>query len=177
MVKSFYISITFIFAFGLFSLSASAQVIEAQTSDGRPQPVEQLPQNIQETLKKQEIEQLRKEHEEMLENGELAVKLTEEVEESYNKSENLTSQDIEKLAKIEKLFKKIRKELGGDGDESEVEFKKPRTIKNAISDLKETAVNLFGELKKTSRYSISAVAIQSSNTLIDIVRYIRFWKK
>ncbi len=177
MFRILYIHFIFIFAFGLFSLTANAQIIESQAPNGRPQPAEQLPQSIQESLKKMEFERLKKEHTEMLENGEMAVKLTEEVEESYNKSNDLTSKDIEKLEKIEKLLKKIRNELGGDGDEPEPQLKKPKTIKNALSELKESAVNLFGELKKTSRYGISAVAIQSSNTLIDIVRFIRFWKK
>ncbi|MEO6588798.1 MAG: hypothetical protein ABIP06_05670 [Pyrinomonadaceae bacterium] len=113
----------------------------------------------------------------MLENGKLAVKLTEEVEDSFNKKNKLTSDDIGKLEKIEKLLKKVRKELGGENVETEAEPQKPGTIQNAVSVLKTSAENLFDELKKTSRYSISAVAIQSSNSLIGIVRLIRFWKK
>ena len=46
-----------------------------------------------------------------------------------------------------------------------VKIEKPSNIKSAISTLKETSANLYGELKKTSRYSISVVAIQSSNKL------------
>ena len=105
----------------------------------------------------------------------LAVKLTEEVEYSFNKNNKLSSNEIQKLEKIEKLLKKIRKELGGDEDD-EIKIEKPSSIKSAISSLKETSENLYAELKKTTRYTISAVAIQSSNKLIDIVRYIRFWK-
>ena len=173
MIKQFSIFLIFIFAFGLFSVSTNAQ-IDASTRNGKPRR-EVIPKNIQEALKKQEFERMRKDFEEMLENGEQAVKLTEEVEYSFNKNNKLTSNEIQKLEKIEKLLKKIRKELGGD-DDDEVKIEKPITIKSAISTLKETSANLYAELKKTSRYSISAVAIQSSNTLIDIVRYIRFWK-
>ena len=174
MIKQFSILFFFIFAFGLFSVSTNAQ-IDASTRNGKPVK-EAIPQNIRESLKKLEFERMRKDFEEMLENGEQAVKLTEEVEYSFNKNNKLTSNEIQKLEKIEKLLKKIRKELGGDDDDGEVKIEKPITIKSAISTLKETSANLYAELKKTSRYTISAVAIQSSNKLIDIVRYIRFWK-
>ena len=107
----------------------------------------------------------------MLENGEMAVKLSEEVENSFNKSNKLTSEDLQKFEKIEKLLKKIRKELGGDSDEGVDDIKKPLDDQKCSFRIKETSVMLFDELKKTTRYSISAVAIQSSNTLIDIVRY------
>lgn len=166
-----------VFAFGFFSVSIKAQ-IDTSIPWGKPRQEEPLPKNVQETLKKGELEQLKKEHEEMLENGQEAVKLSEEVEESFNKNNKLSSADVEKLEKIEKLLKKIRKELGGDDDDKEDDKAvKPSSIKNAIETLKDSAVGLYDELKKTSRYSISVVAIQSSNSLINIVRFIRFWKK
>lgn len=174
MFKQFFIYLFFIFVLGFFTVSTNAQ-IDASTRNGKPAP-EEIPKNIQESLKKQEFERRRKDFEEMLENGEQAVKLTEEVEYSFNKNNKLTSNEIQKLEKIEKLLKKIRNELGGDGDDDADKPAKPLTIKSAILALKETSANLYAELKKTSRYSISVVAIQSSNKLIDIVRYIRFWK-
>lgn len=174
MLKKFSKFLFLIFAVGLFTVSVSAQ-FDVSAPFGK-KPEEPLPKNVQESLKKQELKQLKKDYEELLANGEEAVKLSEEVESSYNKHNKLSSADTEKLEKIEKLLKKIRKELGGDDDVSEEEIEKPATMKNAISTLKENAVSLFDELKKTSRYSISVVAIQSSNTLLNIVRYIRFWK-
>ncbi len=175
MSKFFYTFLFLILTFGLTAVSISAQADASNPFSGS-RPEEPLPTNIRESLKKQEIERLKKDYDELLENGEQAVKLSEEVEFSFTKNNKLTSGDIEKLDKIEKLLKKIRKELGGD-DENEDKVKKPSSIKNAVSTLKESAENLFGELKKTSRYSISVVAIQSSNSLLDIVRYIKFWKK
>lgn len=132
------------------------------------------PKNIKETLKKYEIERNKKDHEEMLQNGEEAVKLSEEVEKSFDKNQKLTAKDFEKLERIEKLVKKIRKELGGDDEDPEDE--KPSTIESAVKTLRKTTINLWEELKKTSRHTISAVAIQSSNSLISIVRLIKFWK-
>jgi predicted nucleic acid-binding Zn-ribbon protein len=179
MFKTFSIILFLFVAFGLLTVSINAQ-IDASTPYGRPRQEEPLPKNVQETLKKNELKQLQKDYDAMLANSEEAVKLSEELENSFEKNNKLNSNDVEKLEKIEKLLKKIRKELGGDadGEEDKTEIaEKPSNIKNAISTLKESAVGLYDELKKTSRYSISVVAIQSSNTLINIVRYIRFWKK
>ena len=97
---------------------------------------------------------------------------------SYEQSKGFSSRDLNKLERLEKLLKKIRKKLGGDDDGNDDEIEaKPSTIENAVETLKKTAASLFEELKKTSRLSISAVAIQSSNTMLKIVRLIRFWKK
>ncbi|CAN5620668.1 hypothetical protein BH20ACI4_BH20ACI4_31070 [soil metagenome] len=176
MFKRFSIILFLLFAFALLTVSINAQ-IDASNPYGRPRPEEPLPKNVQETLKKNELKQIKKDYEEMLANGEEAVKLSEELENSFEKNNKLIARDVEKLDKIEKLLKKIRKELGGDStDEPEETVAKPSSIKEAISTLKETAVGLFDELKKTSRYSISVVAIQSSNSLLKIVRFIRFWK-
>lgn len=147
---------------------------DASTPTGKPRD-EDFPKSIKETLKKHEIERFKKDHEEMLQNGEEAVKLSEEVEKSFNKNSNLTAKDRDKLERIEKLVKKIRKELGGDDEDTEAD-EKPSTMESAIKTLRKTTLNLWDELKRTSRYSISAVAIQSSNSLIAIVRLIKFWK-
>lgn len=156
------------------SLFVSAQ-IDASTPSGKPKQ-EDLPKTIQETLKKHEIERNKKDHQKMLENGEEAVRLSEELANSFEKTNQLSIKDVEKLERIEKLVKKIRNELGGD-DEEEKDEAKPSTIESAIKTLRKTTLGLLNELKKTTRYSISAVAIQSSNTLLDIVRLLKFWKK
>lgn len=173
--------LSFIFSlFGvfLFGVSVHAQ-IDASTSNGRGRPEEPLPKNVQENLKKMEVDRLKKEYDAMLERGAEAVKLTEEVETSFDKNSKLSSTDLSKLEKIEKLLKKIRSELGGDDDDLKADkaLSKTETVKNAISSLKESAVNLFGELKKTSRFSISVVAIQSSNSILKIVRFLRLRSK
>lgn len=178
MFRRFSIILFSIFAFGLLTVSIKAQIDVSPF--GKPRQEEPVPKNVQELMKKNELKQLEKDYEEMLANGEEAVRLSEELDSSFQKNNKLNSNDVEKLEKIEKLLKKIRKELGGDDtadkDKNE-KAEKPSSIKNAISTLKESAAGLYNELKKNSRHSISVVAIQSSNTLINIVRYIRFWKK
>jgi hypothetical protein len=98
------------------------------------------------------------------------------LEKAVDKTENLAAQDQKKLDRLEKLFKKIRNSLGGEEDEPDVEEEKPLSLKLAIQRLNERATGLLDELKKSTRYSISVVAIQTSNVIIRLVRYIRFSK-
>ncbi|HSK72703.1 MAG TPA: hypothetical protein VK892_13460 [Pyrinomonadaceae bacterium] len=158
-------SLTLIFT---ASLCINAQ-IDASTSNGRP-PKEEIPKGIKETLKKHEIERMKKEYDELLKNGEEAFKLSEEIEKSFDENQRLSQKDNEKLNQLEKLLKKIRNKLGGDDDKEE---EKLSSFQTAIKSLKDTAADLLDELKKTSRYSISAIAIQSSNSLLKIVRFIK----
>ena len=124
----------------------------------------------------------------MLERGEEALKLSEELEKSVAQNSKLSSQDQSKLERLEKIVKKIRKELGGDDDGGEelegkletsfgeAEDVEPLTIVSAIKKLQSGAAKLVDELKKTTRFSISAVAIQSSNALLKIVKFVQFYK-
>jgi hypothetical protein len=122
------------------------------------------------------IKQQQKEYRDLLDNGEEAVKLTTELEKAIDKTDALAADDQKKLDRLEKLFKKIRNSLGGEEDEPSVDEEKPLTLKSAVQKLSETSVRLLDELKKSTRYSISVVAIQSSNVIIRLVKYIRFSK-
>ena len=174
----------------LTALAVSAQA-DASTPSGRAAPKEDLPKNIQESLTKQRIEREKKDFQEMIERGEEALKLSEELEKSIAQNSRLSSQDQQKLEKLEKIVKKIRKELGGDDDNVElsanlkeletgeietVKEDKSLTVASAIKVLQSSASKLVEELKKTTRFSISAMAIQSSNALLKIVKFVQFYK-
>jgi hypothetical protein len=123
------------------------------------------------------IKHQQKEFQELLDNGEEAAKISTELEKSFEKSSSLAVEDQKKLDRLEKLCKKIRNSLGGEDDEAPVIAEdKPLSLKTAVTTLSEKASNLLDELKKTTRYSISVVAIQSSNTVIKLVKFIRFSK-
>jgi hypothetical protein len=47
---------------------------------------------------------------------------------------------------------------------------------NAFKVLQSNTVQLFDEIKKSTRYSVSVVAIQTSNMLLKLVKFIRFGK-
>lgn len=160
--------------FLLTVICAHAQ-ISAETRSGQP-PQEEMPTNIKESLAKQKIKQNKEDYDEMIERGEEALQLSEQLASSYDENKKLSKSDYQKLDRLEKLLKKIRKELGG-GDDDEVEAEdKPANLGDAIKNLRDNTVNLFDALQKTTRYSISAVAIQSSNAVLNIVKFMRFWK-
>jgi hypothetical protein len=128
---------------------------------------------------KQCIKEQQRQFNELLENGQEAANLGEELEKSFEKSSTLSIEDQKKLERLEKLTKKIRTSLGGEDDEDtgNADDDKPMTLKDAVGELSTRAAGLFDELKKTTRYSISVVAIQSTNSVIKLVKYIRFSKK
>lgn len=159
----------------LTSICVTAQ-ITAETRNGQPTEKEEYPKSIQESLAKQKIKKGKQEYDEMIERGEEALKLSEQLANSYDKNKQLSKSDFEKLDRLEKLLKKIRKELGGDDDDEDEAEDKPSNLGDAVKNLRDNTVNLFDALQKTTRYSISAVAIQSSNTVLKIVKFMRFWK-
>lgn len=180
-----FISLAFVFA---LALAVNAQG-DASTANGRPAPKEDLPKNMKETLEKQRIEREKKDYQEMLDRGEEALKLSDELEKSVAQTNKLSSQDQIKLERLEKIVKKIRKELGGDDDDGDKSATvteteagetekdaKPLTVVSAVKKLQSSAAKLVAELKKTTRFSISAVAIQSSNALLKIVKFVQFYK-
>lgn len=136
---------------------------------------------IGEMVMKQQITRRRKEHEELIKRGEEALKLSEELESSISTKEALTPANVEKLESLEKLVGRIRKDLGGDDEEAiaepSVKEKSARqSISSALRFLKESTRTLVDELKRTSRFSISAIAIQTSNSVIRFARFLRLKK-
>ncbi|MCD9187371.1 MAG: hypothetical protein LUM44_13130 [Pyrinomonadaceae bacterium] len=170
----------FLLFVGIFSFASVLCV--AQTPGNRDEQKEDLPKNIKESLIKSRIEQEKKDHEELLQKAEEATKLSAELQEAYEKNKTLSAEDKKKLERLEKLLKKIRKDLGGgddnddskDNSDNSTETEKPSNVVTALSKLRSTSVGLFDELKKTSRFSISVVAIQSSNAILKVIRFLRF---
>lgn len=164
LVFTFYI----VFAAAAF---ANAQGADASSRSGAPSK-EDLPKGIQESLAKQRITRERKDFDEMIENSEEALKISVELEKSFVKNSGFSVEDQKKLERLEKVVKKIRSEMGGDSDDEAEE--KPSSVADALQTLKTGTNNLVSEIKKTSRYSVSVVAVQSSNALLKVVRFLRF---
>lgn len=138
------------------------------------------PKSIKEQLIKMQIDKEKKNHDEMVARGEEAVKIAIELETSYGESGALTDKDIAKLDRVEKLVKKIRSELGGDDDDDAANAESTDRpsgkgfLAEAIDSLKSRSTALLDELKKTTRFTISAAAISTSNALLRITRVLRF---
>jgi hypothetical protein len=146
---------------------------------------EDLPKNLREMLTKKRIEQEKKEHDDLLKRGEEALEISGQLEQSFTQHQQLSPMDKERLDNLAVLVKKIRREIGAeDDDEPEDDAKnkdsagedKPSNLETAFKALQSTTVKLVDELKKTTRFSISVIAVQSSNTLLRIVRFIRTGK-
>lgn len=165
----------------LFFLVLFASVyssVQAQFSNPNDPRKEELPQGIKENLAKQRIEQEKKDYEDLVQRGEEALKLSEELEKAFAANNALSSDDRKKLDQLEKLVKKIRSDLGGDDDDetSITEDNSPLSMVNAFKVLQENTAKLVEELKKSTRYTISAVAIRSTNLLLRVVKFMRFGK-
>ncbi len=174
--KSFYSFI--LIAFSLTASESARAQNDASSRSGEPTKVEDFPKGIQESLVKQRIDREKKDYAEMLARGEEAVKISSELEKSFARNSQLSVEDRKKLDRLEKLVKKIRSELGGDDDdETAVIDDQPLSMQNAFGALQNTTIKLADELKKTTRYTVSVVAVESSNLLLKVVRFLRFGKK
>lgn len=135
---------------------------------------------MREMLDKMRIEREKKDHEEMIRRGQEALDLSNELEKAIESDQRLTPKETQKLDALEKLVKKIRSELGGgddvDSEDDQKAVEDPSSIVNAFKNLRSATVMLVDELKKTTRFSISAAAIKSSNSVLRIARFLRFWK-
>ena len=160
----------------------------AQSDDARPSifktpgetDKDDGPHGIKETFVKMRIEKEKKEHDQMVERGEEVLKIAEKLEKAYAQKGRLTDEEKTQLADVERLGKKIRSDLGGsddgediDNNEDEPAQTKPLSPADAIKFLRSTTANLFDELKTSTRFTISAAAIQSSNAVIRLARFLR----
>ncbi len=163
----------------LFSLTIVCAHAQSDSSEfGKPsgQSKEDLPKGIKETLAKGRIDREKKDYEELLQNGEEAAKLSDSLEKTFTESNKLSAEDQKKLDRLEKLAKKIRRELGASDENDTEDVRKLSSMREAFKTLQSSTEKLVTELKKTTRYSISVIAIQSSNAFLNVVKFLRFGK-
>ena len=161
----------------MLALPSFAQDAE-RSSPGKPDSPDPEPKNVSEMLVKMQIDQEKKEYEEMIDRSQQALKISEELQRNYTVKNQFSRDDLDKLTDLEKLTKKIRSELGAEGhddgseEDSEVDPVPNNTV-DAVKALGTIASKLADELKKTSRFGISVAAIQSSNSLLRVVRFLK----
>lgn len=177
MFKRYFIGGLFFALMFLCAGSASAQFGIDPFHD-REEEKRQQALKIKAMLAKQQAEHDKKEHAELLKNGEQALELSTQLEKSLEANPSLTPDDRKKLESFEKLVTKIRNELGGDDDEEQENelAKKNASLADGFRYLQTTTAKLVDELNKTTRFTISAAAIQTSNTLIRLTRFLRLRK-
>lgn len=167
----------------LFLICTVALFASGQDTSGsilpKPSNDDDRPKSFKETLERLRIDREKKEYQEMLDRGTEVLKITEELEKAVDQNGRLSETEFAKVASVEKLVKKIRGELGGDDEEDDKEIradaqKSRLSPKEAIRSLHSATVALIDELKKTTRFSISAAAIQSSNAVLRVAKFLRF---
>ena len=141
-----------------------------------------MPDSFKEAVARRRADQEKKEYEEMLERAENAKAIAEEIETSYERSENLSSEQLKKIVELEKLVSKIRKDLGGsdsDSDESEklVEDRSDlKTQRGAVKFIRSSTERLVDELKRSTRFTVSVVAIETTNAVLRVAKFLRLRK-
>ncbi len=176
MLFQFFRLIFIVFLVSTAAVCANAQFPDASATGRDSGSKEDLPKNVKETLAKGRIDREKKDYEELVQRGEEAAKISAELSKSFTKQNKLSSEDQKKLDRLEKLAKKIRSELGGDGDDDS-DDDKPSSTSAAIKMLQETTTSLVGMIKENTRYSVSVAAIETSNALLKVVRLLRFGGK
>lgn len=175
---------TTILTFVVLFLCAAAALAQG-ADDNSPYSAKRdpdTPKSFREMMQKMRIDQEKKDYEEMLDRGEQAAKISEQLEQTFTQRAQLSRTDREMLDDVEKLVKKIRGELGGDdddenkADDSADDDPQPKSAADGLKALQTLTGKLVDELKKTSRFGISAVAIQSSNAVLKVVRFLKFSK-
>ena len=166
---------------GLFAVLAAGSV----SAQGQMDPFNRDPRRereeeakvIKDMLAKQQSERDKKEHEELLKRAEDALEISDQLDKALQDGGQLDSAEEKKLVELEKVVKKIRDDLGGDDDEEaekEAGAFGPKDLRDVFVALRKSTLQLVDEVKKTTRFSISAAAIQSSNTVLRLVRLLRF---
>jgi hypothetical protein len=154
--------------FGAILLFGGSVCVHAQEDDDPMFPSrkkDDAPRGIQESLSKMRIEKDKKDFNEMLKRGEDAAKLASAI-----KDGSVAGQQ-DQIANIGKLVKKIRVELGAEGPDDDPD-EVPTNQAEAIRQLKARVNALTDELKKCSRFTVSASAIDRTNEILRLVKYL-----
>lgn len=162
----------------LAALPAYGQVIGA---DNRPMfshhPQDDQPKGFKEGVEKMRIEKEKRDHEEMIGRAAELLKLTEDLQTSFASQHTLGGDDLDKVSKVEKLAKKIRDELGGDGDDIDADDGDdtpfPNTAEAAVEALRSSSDSLYEQLKLSTRFTISASSIAATNNVMRLARFLK----
>jgi hypothetical protein len=88
----------------------------------------------------------------------------------------LTPEFAKKLARLEKLARRVRSYAGGS-DDGEATISTPVNISESLDKISTLAQKLQDDVKTTSRRIVSAKIINTSNELIALSQHIRLQSK
>ncbi len=132
-------------------------------------------------MKKLAIEREKKDFEEMQDRAKQAFDLSKELENSAEKNKQFTANELSKLDELEKLVKRVRKDLGGS-DDDEKDFGKddgagkPSTFADAVKTLETVTGKMYDEVQKSTRFTVSGAAIRTSNAVLRLTRLLKVFR-
>lgn len=130
---------------------------------------------IRELMAKQQSEREKKEYAQLVERTETAEKLAAEIEKAFEEKGDISAEESKKMDEIQRLILKIRDGLGGSDDDSDPlpNDDQPKSKPEAFRKLLDTVGSLASEVKRSTRYSISVTAIESANTALKLLKFLK----
>src|SRR6185369_8362828 len=110
LARSAFLALCLISCGGLAVLGQDA---ESRIPGVTKPPDPDQPKNMREMQRKMQIDQEKKEYDEMQDRAQQAQKISDDLEKAFSDKPTLTRPELNKLDELEKLVKKIRGELGG----------------------------------------------------------------
>jgi hypothetical protein len=134
---------------------------------------DQGPNSLTEELRaKRAIKEAEKDYKQHLDRARELSDLGKDLDESFHKKKLIDSDDNKKLARLEKLTRRIRDAAGGSEDEIAVDDA-PMDLGVAICRVAKISESLSDKIQKTPRQVISAAVIADANVLLALIRIVR----
>ena len=119
------------------------------------------------------IARAEEEHRKFLEDVKKLGELSNEITVSFDKRGNLASDDVKKLATIEKLAKRILGHAGGSEVDDKTAQTKQLSVKDAIAQLTDAVGKITKTVMAETRHVVSATVIEQANDVINLAQFIR----
>ncbi|MBX7060564.1 MAG: hypothetical protein K1X52_02815 [Pyrinomonadaceae bacterium] len=175
---------TFLFLMGALFVAAGMSYGQDRPNEETPlfprrSRQEDPPNGVRDMIVRMQIEKKKKDFEEMLDNGDQIAKLSGQIESSIEKTSALSTQDRDHLVELAKLTEEVLDDLGGDADDllSEPSDKGlGETPLATAKELEAAAKAMVAELHKTTRFTVSASAIESTAEVLRLARKLRSYQ-
>jgi len=114
----------------------------------------------------------KKKYDENLARAAEASEIASQIRTAFEKKKSLSSDDLRKLERLEKLARRIRNEAGGSEADPDVKDL-PSNVDSGVKLLAEWTEDLHKEVEKTPRRVVSAAVIDQANKLMGLIQYLR----
>jgi len=144
--------------------------VTRQQSDTSDQQEVSLPEEMKSRMA---IEREEKEHQKLVDSAKQLGELSAEFAKSFRESSKLDSQEMKKLASIEKLARKILSDSGGEQTNDKSDQGEKLTLSEAVERLNSASADVAESITKGTRFVVSAAVISNSNEVIRLAQFIK----